>query len=273
MADFSTDQTYLAYQYGTAEKLRIRQEAHQLYSERPNDFFDWALDRLDLRAGLLVADIGCGPGSYHPPLNARGCRVVGLDASLGMVAEAQAQAVAQQLAVSLVQAKAERLPLATAACDRVLAAHMLYHVPDQVAALREMRRVLKPGGMVLLATNAADTGDVFYRAHCEAAERLGYTVTPRMTSNFHLGHMDLVQSVFPGATVYLYQDAFLFPTVDAALRYYASAMIDGIEDAPAGGGHRGELLAQVAAYLQTIYDQAGVLRVPKDAGCFVARVE
>jgi len=273
MADFAIDPSYLDYQYGTAEKLRIRQEAHQLYSERPNDFFDWVLDRLDLRPGLLVADIGCGPGSYHSFLTARGCRVIALDASLGMAAEAHAQAIAQGLAVTMLQAHAEHLPLCTASCDRVLAAHMLYHVPDQGAALREMRLVLKPGGVVLLATNAADTGEVFVQAHAAAAGALGYTPTPRMTSSFHLGHLDLVQAVFPDATIHLYRDAFCFPTVASALRYYASAMIDGIEDAPADGSHRPALLANVAAQLQVIFDRDGVLRVPKDAGCFVARVE
>lgn len=273
MANFSIDPAYLDYQYGTAEKLRIRQEAHRLYSERPDDFFDWALDRLVLQAGMLVADIGCGPGSYHPSLIARGCRVMALDASPGMAAEAQAQATTHGLAVVVLQAHAEHLPLLTQSCDRVLAAHMLYHVPDQGAALREMRRVLKPGGAVLLATNAADTGELFNQAHAAAAQALGYTPTPRMTSNFHLGHLELVQTVFPGATVHLYRDAFCFPTVASALRYYASAMIDGIEDAPADGSHRAPLVANVAAQFQVLFEQEGVLRVPKDAGCFVARVE
>lgn len=273
MADFATDQSYLAYQYGTPEKLRIRQEAHQRHSERPNDFFDWVLDRLDLRPGLLVADIGCGPGSYHPSLNSRACQVIGIDASMGMAQEAQTQALGQHLAVTLVQANAERLPLTTAACDRVLAAHMLYHVSDQVGALREMRRVLKPGGTVLLATNAEDTGELFFRLHREAAQALGYTVAPRLSSSFHLGHLELVQSVFPAATVHLYEDAFLFPSVETALRYYASAMIDGIEDAPADGHHRAELLAAMEAQLQAIYERDGVVRVQKDAGCFVARLE
>ena len=68
-------------------------------------------------------------------------------------------------------------------------------------------------------------------------------------------------------------DAFLFPTVDAALRYYASGMIDALEDAPPDGSHRQPLLTAVAARLQPIHAQAGVLRVAKDAGCFVARVE
>ncbi len=271
MPGFATDPTYLAYQYGTADKLRIRQEAHELYSERPNDFFDWALSLLDLHPGLRVADIGCGPGAYHRRLHAAGCTVIAVDGSFGMVREVQDQAHAQQLAVHPLQANAEHLPLADASVDRLMANHMLYHVPDQAAALAEMRRVLKPGGVVMLATNAADANAVLHDAHSAAARELGYTPSPRMTDRFHLGHLDLVRRFFPAAEVYVRADAFLFPTLDAALRYYASGNVDALQDLPADGSHAARLLPRVAELLRLQLDAQGRLRVPKDAGCFVAR--
>ena len=58
--------TYLAYQYGTSRSLRIRQEAHEHYSERPNDFFVWALDLLDLHPGQLVAMSAAGRARIMP---------------------------------------------------------------------------------------------------------------------------------------------------------------------------------------------------------------
>jgi len=271
MPDFATDPTYLAYQYGTAEKLRIRQEAHELYSERPNDFFDWALTLLDLRPGLCVADVGCGPGIYHGRLDAFGCAVIAIDGSWGMVQEAQTQARQHRLAVKLLQANAEHLPLASASIDRLMANHMLYHVPDQAAALAEMRRVLKPGGVVMLATNAADANALLHAAHSDAVRKLGYTPSPRVTDRFHLGHLDLVRHFFPTAEVHARADAFLFPTLDAALRYYASGNIDALQDLPADGSHAARLLPHVAELLRAQLDAQGRLRVSKDAGCFVAR--
>lgn len=270
MPDFATDPTYLAYQYGNSEKLRIRQEAHELYSERPNDFFAWALDLLDLNPGLVVADIGCGPGAYHAQVAAAGCTVIGVDASFGMVSDVARLAAQQRLAVWPVQAGAERLPFATASIDRLMANHMLYHVPDQEAALAEMRRVLKPGGRVMLATNAADANDVFHHAHSAAAQSLGYVPTPGMSSRFHLGHLDLVQRTFPGAEVHVRSDAFRFPAIGAALRYYASGTVDAIEKPPADGSHMARLLPLVEAHLRAQLTGDGSLRVPKDAGCFVA---
>ena len=271
MPTFATDPTYLSYQYGTAEKLRIRQEAHERYSERHNDFFDWALSFFDLRPGLIIADIGCGPGAYHSRLHAAGCTVIAVDGSFGMVSEAQAQAVQQRLAVYALQANAEHLPLADASVDRLMANHMLYHVPDQAAALAEMRRVLKPGGVVMLATNAADANAVLHDAHSVAAQELGYIPSARMTDRFHLGHLDLVRRFFPDAEVHVRTDAFLFPTLDTALRYYASGNIEALQDLPADGSHAARLLPRVAELLRLRLDAQGRLRVPKDAGCFVAR--
>ena len=271
MTDLASDASYLADQYSTADKLRIRQEAHIRYSERPDDFFSWALAFVNLQPGLRVADVGCGPGAYHPLLCAAGCRVAALDASWGMAAETQRQAQHDHFPVYPIQAHAEALPLAADAVDRLLANHMLYHVADQQTALREMYRVLKAGGFALLATNAPDSGAVFYAAHCAAAQALGYTSAPLVTSRFHLDHLELVQRVFPDTEVHVRRDAFLFPTLDDALRYYLSGIVDLIEDAPVDGRHVRAMLPLVRNHLQPLLDRAGRLHVPKDAGCFVAR--
>src|SRR5579884_982104 len=143
--DRATDAGYLRDQYGTTHKLETRLEAHQRYSERPDDFFEWVLDRLDPRPGDLAVDVGCGTGSYHPLLVARGVRaVLGVDASAAMVAATQWQANAQHLPVVAIEATAEHLPLPTASYDLALANHVLFFVADQRAALQELRRVLGP---------------------------------------------------------------------------------------------------------------------------------
>ncbi|MEZ4832384.1 MAG: hypothetical protein R2873_10350 [Caldilineaceae bacterium] len=66
------------------------------------------------------------------------------------------------------------------------------------------------------------------------------------------------------------EDAFLFPSVEAVMRYYASMMVDLIEGAPADTGHRPLLLASMQRRLESIFARQSVLRVPKAAGCFVA---
>lgn len=270
MSDRATDPAYLRYQYGDAEKLRVRQETHARYSENDASFLNWVLALLEPAPGQLVLDAGCGPGVYHPLLAARGARVVGVDLFAGMAREARRQVVEGRLAVLIAQAAVESLPLTDAACDRVMANHMLYHVPDQVAALRELRRVLKPGGRIVLATNAADSGAELDAVHGAAAAALGYRAEAGMSGCFTLDDLPLVRRVFPAARVETREDFLRFPNADAALRYYASSGVDRLEELPPDGSHRARLLPLVEAAVAAIIAREGVFRVSKTAGCFVA---
>ncbi len=270
MIDRATNPEYLRYQYGDAEKLRVRIEVHERFSENREDFYSWMVSHLEAGPSQTVLDVGCGAGAYHPVLARQGVRIVGVDASLGMLHDARRRARAEELCIPVLQAHAEALPVLDGTCDRVMANHMLYHVPDQVRALREMRRVLRPGGRVLLATNASDHMAWLHELHCQAAEALGFTPTPRVVNCFTLDDLPLVRSVFPAAERRILPNAFVFPSADGALRHYASGMIDAIRELPPDNSHRPKLLQLVEARIETIIKQEGVFRVPKDAGCFVA---
>ncbi len=270
MSGRSVDPAYLRYQYGTAEKLKIRIASHERYSERALDFRAWVLQRLDLAPGLTVLDVGCGSGVFHRALGQHDVRVIGCDRSAGMVREVLAQAAQYRLPVGACQADAEMLPFAAGSCDRVMANHMLYHVPDQERALRELRRVHKPGGRVVMATNAADHGKRLRELHDEIAGELGYTPTGNAAGRFTLDDLPLVQRVFADAERHVVRNAFVFPTAEAALAYYASGQVDAIAERDAEGSHRGKLLPLMAARIEGIIEREGAFRVPKDAGCFVA---
>ncbi len=218
-----------------------------------------------------MLDVGCGAGSYHLGLCARGVRaVLGVDASKAMGEASQQQANESHLPVLVIEADAESLPLPDAAYDGAMANHVLFHVADQRAALRELRRVLKPGGRVILAT--AGSGDRSYLRgiHARAAERLGYTPAGSVIDRFNLDHIDLVREVFPNVVRFVREDAFVFPTTEAALRYYASGGIDALQDCPSDGRHRPRLLAAVGEQIERIIASDGVFRDPKAAGCFAA---
>ncbi|HRJ43776.1 MAG: methyltransferase domain-containing protein [Caldilineaceae bacterium] len=269
-----TEHAYLNYQYADSEKLRIRQEAHRLYSERTDNFMEWVLDLLDPQPGECVADVGSGHGIYHPFLARRGAQIIAVDASLGMLAEAVVNARRDNLSVSAVQANAERIPLADGCCDRLMANHMLYHVPDKLAALREMGRVVKTGGRLLFSTNSADNGARMTQLHAEAAEELGLHADNRSPiADFTVESGEpLVRSVFPNAELVMRDDAFLFPTADAFLAYYASMRIDALMDGPADGSHRAPLIEIVRGKVQAIIDAESVFRMSKAVGCFVVNL-
>ncbi|MBA8950980.1 methyltransferase domain-containing protein [Actinomadura namibiensis] len=117
-----------------------------------------------LRPGLSVLDVGCGPGTITTGLAERvapGGRVVGVDPAASVVAEAAREAAGRGLAgVTFATGDVHALDFPDDAFDVVHAHQVLQHLPDPVAALREMRRVCKPGGVV--AARDADFGGMIW---------------------------------------------------------------------------------------------------------------
>jgi tRNA/tmRNA/rRNA uracil-C5-methylase (TrmA/RlmC/RlmD family) len=110
MVERAIDPTYLEEQYGTEDRLRIRIEAHARYSERTDNFYEWVVERLQPQPGAIVVDVGCGVGSIHPFVCARGVRaILGVDASQAMVEASQRQANQLNLPVVTVHADAQEL--------------------------------------------------------------------------------------------------------------------------------------------------------------------
>lgn len=113
----------------------------------------------DLRDGLDVLDVGCGPGTITVDLArlvAPG-RVVGIDTAQPVLVKAGELAAARGVENVLFEtADVNALPYHEASFDVVHAHQVLQHLPDPVHALREMRRVLRPGGT--LAVRDADYG-------------------------------------------------------------------------------------------------------------------
>jgi ubiquinone/menaquinone biosynthesis C-methylase UbiE len=151
-------------QYRTDANLAARQSIYAYQQPR----IDLPARVIDLAApapGATVADVGCGNGAYLAELARRGFagRVLGLDLSPGMLAAARdrlsavggpALSPVDGLGgVALIAADATALPLPDGVADLTLAMHMLYHVPDPSQAVRELRRVTRPGGRVVIVLN------------------------------------------------------------------------------------------------------------------------
>jgi demethylmenaquinone methyltransferase/2-methoxy-6-polyprenyl-1,4-benzoquinol methylase len=104
------------------------------------------VSRVDVGPRDTVLDVATGTGAVARELLAtRGCNVVGLDQSREMLAEARRRLPSS---VKLVEADAQELPFPTAAFDALTFTYLLRYVSDPGATMRELARVVRPGGVV-----------------------------------------------------------------------------------------------------------------------------
>lgn len=109
-------------------------------------------DALDAQPGDRVLDVGCGPGFFVAEiLEAVGHEgsVVGVDLSPQML-EVAAKRAGDVPNVEFIESAATPLPLPDASFDRALTVQVLEYVDDVAGALRELRRVVRPGGRVVV---------------------------------------------------------------------------------------------------------------------------
>jgi len=99
--------------------------------------------------GKRVLEAACGPGFYTGELVERGASVVAFDASEAMVALAQERVPAATVVRAVL---GEPLPFDDASFDLVASALGIHYAADRAAAFRELHRVVRPGGAVVLST-------------------------------------------------------------------------------------------------------------------------
>ncbi len=140
-----------------------------LWGARPADWalsedqqtttYEDALRRVDLRPGHLVLDIGCGVGAFLRMVADRGARAFGLDASPALLDVARERVPGGDLRVGDMEA----LPYDDDTFDLVVGHAVIHHVPDVELAFKEMLRVVKPGGRVVVCGEPTRYGDLVAR--------------------------------------------------------------------------------------------------------------
>lgn len=112
----------------------------------PDRLKDEAADAMGVRVGGRYLDVGAGTGFLTSALVARGAHATAIDASPEMVRLLRARFPG----IDAREADAERLPFPDASFDGAFANMCLHHVERPEAALREMARVVKPGGRIVV---------------------------------------------------------------------------------------------------------------------------
>jgi ubiquinone/menaquinone biosynthesis C-methylase UbiE len=259
-----TDQKHLKEnQYKDSKNLSARITIHQRFSTNGLNWQRWVWEQLPIQDGSWMLEVGCGPGHFWAENKDRipnVKRVVG-DYSMGMVKEARAGIGGD----TFVNLDAQAIPLPSNRFDLVIANHMLYHLPRLAQGLREMARVLKPGGLLCAATNGAN--------HMREMFDLAYQCDPRfeevkknfnLTSGFNLGNAaELLQKDFARVTIQPFENALWVTEAKPIVDF----LISGVKDQESVSPDR---VAAITRHYQRIIDSKGGVHITKETGLVLA---
>ena len=261
-----TDGDYLRErQYKDPGNLNARIALHARHSRQDVPWFDWLVGRVEWPEGGRVLEVGCGTGLLWvsaAPLLPR-LRLTLTDLSEGMVAAASG-AVAALPRMELAEARtcdAQDLPFDGGSFDVVVANHMLYHVPEPRRAVAEFARVLRPGGVLLAATNGP--------RHLDAVADVSRAVLGWSSLDFVDGRFglttgeEILRTAFGSVTWHLHPSTMICTDPGDVLAFIASS--------PAGQDATPEQAAALeAAVAARFAREGGQMTITKESGCFVA---
>jgi demethylmenaquinone methyltransferase/2-methoxy-6-polyprenyl-1,4-benzoquinol methylase len=188
-----------------------------------------------LAGGEVAADVACGTGALTRGLEALapGALVVGLDFSLEMLRQARSAGSAEgppEASLRLAAGDALRLPLADASVDVVTIAFGLRNLPEPGQGLLELRRVLRPGGRLIVCEFSHPVVPVFREVYRRYLTRLMPVAARRLTSD-------------PEAYQYLARSIGAWPDQAGLARWLQEAGFAGVAWRDLSGGivalHRG----------------------------------
>jgi SAM-dependent methyltransferase len=191
---------------GKTAEGQVTGNAAEVYEEFfvPALFLEWSgrvVEAARLEPGQKVLDVACGTGVLARRALERvrpGGAVTGLDRNDGMLAVARRQTPG----IAWHSGQAEALPFGDGAFDAVVSQFGLMFFEDQVKALREMWRVLRPGGRLAVAVWAPLERSPGYAAMAGLLERLfGSQVAGALTAPFLLGDPGILAGLFAKADI------------------------------------------------------------------------
>ena len=261
---------WVAGQYQNATDLNARIQLHQRFGTNSYGWQRWVFDHFAFAAPSRLLEIGCGPGTLWRENSDRlasevaaGWSLILSDLSPGMVAQAQHNLRGLDAAICFNVCDAQALPLADGSLDGVIANHMLYHVPNLDQALAEIRRVLRPGGSLLAATNGAQHMHEFRSWVRRAASEQGVAADLWSLGQFTFeSGQAALESHFEEVELHRYENPLVVTDVEPLVAY-AMSLSDEMADGTHVAGFRRLVEQEMAA--------KGRIEITTAAGIFEAR--
>ena len=148
-------ESVLKNQYRNASNIMARINLHKLYSTNKQGWFPWIFKQMDIKKGQNILELGCGAGNIwveNADKLPEGVSIMVTDISDGMLRDARREIGREDDVFSYAVCECEDIPFGDNTFDVVIANHVLFYCDDINKACREIKRVLKPGGMLIAGT-------------------------------------------------------------------------------------------------------------------------
>lgn len=262
MASFLTSPSLVRDQYSTPANLNIRASLHDKYSTNPQGYDNWLFENYRFFEGCHILELGCGTGSFwedRVALLPENSTLVLTDLSDGMVGE-----VSRKFSglgnVESMRVDIASIPFGDNTIDFCLANSMLYHVPDLPAALGEVHRVLKPGGIFYAATYGENGITRFLH---ETLKEFDPAVDWPISTAFTLQNgAKALSAIFSSVSVHCYPDRLeVTDAADLADYIQSSTFISGLDRLDS---------MLLSSFYERKKDGRGIIHIPKEYGTFIS---
>jgi ubiquinone/menaquinone biosynthesis C-methylase UbiE len=258
----------------TINDLLTRMSIHDTYGAR--DIDKWMLEILPLEQGMSILDVGCGTGkqcfSYLAHLSGK-AKITGGDVSEDLLAKAKEEnrKLGNRVTFQTVDFN-EEFPFSNETYDLVSCSFAIYYAEDIPFTIKEMHRVLKPGGTLFTTGPMPENKQMFYDIIKEAT---GKKIPPMPgSSRFASEILDTIKDQFPSVQLIVFENPLTFPTVEPFLAYTRASLSEDRllwnsffqtkEDFA-------EIMTKIAKVAKQWFERDGELVMTKVVGGFLAK--
>lgn len=269
-----TEEEKIKEQYVTADNLEKRIRLHQGYSTAEEEWVDWVYERLKLKEGQRVLEIGCGNGqlwSENVEKLPEGLKLTLTDRSEGMLNQTRERLEPygellreRRIEITYAVMDADNLQLEADTFDCIIANHMLYHVENKAACFATVANALKKDGIFCCATNGENHMRQLHELVADFDERMEMPYMG-VTSSFRLENgEEQLRKFFSSVVCEKQENALIVDEADAIYDYVYSYP----GNSPCILDQRG---AEFKEMLWERIEREGSIYIQKECGMFMCR--
>ena len=215
----------LKNQYQNATNISSRINLHNLYSQNKQGWFPWIFQQCHIRPGLRILELGCGDGTLwteNLSLIPEDISITLSDISSGMLRDARRAIGSSDTRFAFRAFDCKKIPYKDESFDLVIANHVLFYCDDIPAVLKEVCRVLSPGGHFLCSA--------YGKAHMQEVSQLVEDFDDRIVLSAdklyeRFGRENgrkILDPFFPDAKWHSYEDFLLVQDAEPLISYFLS---------------------------------------------------